>query len=97
MIKTVLSVATLAFLTVGCASSRHCEREFPYQTAESAKTIDPVDGVAPPTSPAALRIPELSSDNTLPYRIEEPDPDQPETSRVRCLDVPPALPPQPDI
>lgn len=97
MIKTVLSVATLALLTVGCSSTRHCEREFPYQAAESAKPIEAVDGIAPPTSPAALRIPDVASENTQPYRIEEPDPDQPETKRVRCLDVPPPLPAQPDL
>ncbi len=90
--KTPWSLLALAVLVAGCSSNRHCEGEFPYQRAVSTGELQPVDGVTPPTSAAALVIPEVQGDNAQPYASEEPDPEKPGKTRVRCLDVPPSLP-----
>ncbi|WP_152551619.1 hypothetical protein [Polycyclovorans algicola] len=95
MMKTACSVTFLALLATGCSTTRHCEREQPYQAAEMAETVNSVDGISPPSSPSALRIPEVAAAEES-YAFEEPDPANPDKTRVRCLDVPPDMPKQPD-
>lgn len=86
-------VLVAAFGLGACSSARHCEREQPYQRAETVAPMAPIDGVAPPMSPSALRIPDAPASAT-PFAIQEADPDRPDRQRVRCLDVPPPIAPQ---
>lgn len=90
--KTTWSLLALAVLVAGCSSNRHCEGEFPYQRATSTGALQPVDGIAPPSSSAALVVPDVDGANAEPFAATEPDPDRPGKSSVRCLDIPPALP-----
>lgn len=92
--KTPWTLLALAVLVAGCSSNRHCEGEFPYQRATSTGELRPVNGIQPPTSLAALVIPEVNRADAPAYATEEPDPDKPGRTSVRCLDVPPALPEQ---
>jgi hypothetical protein len=94
MMKTALGITTLALLATGCSTTRHCEREQAYQSAEIAEIVTSVDGISPPSSPSALRIPELTTE-AQSFAVKEADPAEAGAMRVRCLDVPPSLPEQP--
>lgn len=76
-----------------CSSTRHCERATAYQEAETVAPLQPVDGIQPPSSPSALRIPPPPAE-IVPFALREEDPDKPGRTRVRCLDLPPAIAPQ---
>lgn len=91
MIKTALGISVLSLMATGCSTTRHCERELPYQSAEMANIVTSVDGISPPSSPSALRIPELSGE-PQDYALEVAEPGEDGETRVRCLDVPPAMP-----
>ena len=91
MIKTALGISVLSLMATGCSTTRHCERELPYQSAEMANIVTSVDGISPPSSPSALRIPELSGEPQA-YALEVAEPGEDGETRVRCLDMPPAMP-----
>ncbi len=76
----------------GCAASSYCEGLQPYQRASSVPAVQPVDGLKPPQSERALRIPPAPA-NSVPYGEIRKDEDGDEVAH--CLDKPPELPPLP--
>lgn len=93
--KTASILIAVSLLLAGCSGTRYCEREQPHDDVAVSPPIQPVDGIAPPQSPSALVIPEVAEGGAS-FAEEIPDPQNPERTRVRCLDMPPALPALPD-
>jgi uncharacterized lipoprotein len=89
----ILIAAALLLLLGACSSTRHCERAQPYQRAETLPPLEAVDGIEPPRSASALRIPPPPP-TAVPFAVKEPDPERPERLVTRCLDVPPGIPAQ---
>jgi uncharacterized lipoprotein len=89
----ILMMALMALLLAACSATRHCERAQPYQSAETLPPLEPVDGIEPPRSASALRIPPPPP-TAVPFAMKEPDPERPDRMVTRCLDVPPRLPAQ---
>lgn len=83
---TICAVAMLA----ACGSNRHCIGEFPYQRAATLAPPAEVEGLSTPESVAALRIPPAPAES-VPYARNVPDPENPGSTRVQCLDVPPPM------
>lgn len=95
MSSRILALAAVALLSA-CASGGHCVGEFDYQKAASLPPATAVQGLAVPESASALRIPPPAA-KPVPYAEFYPDPEDPEDRKVRCLDVPQALPePKPE-
>lgn len=88
-----LLILSLALILSACGANRHCERAQPYQTAETLPALEPVEGIEPPRSASALRIPPPPP-TAVPFAVKTEDPERPGRTVTRCLDVPPALPPQ---
>jgi uncharacterized lipoprotein len=89
--KVLLPSVAAALLLAGCGGmSRHCVGEFEYQRAETLPPPAPVEGLTMPDSVAALRIPPPPAES-VPYAREYPDPENPNKTRVDCLDVPPRI------
>jgi len=98
MIRVVrLSTALLAITLVsGCATSRYCMGDQPYQQAITIPALTGTPDLHLPESQAALRVPEVAADS-LPYGrlITDADGD----AKALCLDSPPRLaelPPKPE-
>ena len=98
MIRVVrISTALLAITLVsGCATSRYCMGDQPYQQAITIPALKGTPDLQLPESQAALRVPELASEG-VPYGrlISDEDGDE----KALCLDSPPRLaelPPKPD-
>lgn len=89
----IVIAAALLLLLGACSSTRHCERAQPYQRAETLPPLEAVDGIEPPRSASALRIPEPPP-TAVPFAVKEPDPERPDRMVTRCLDVPPGIPAQ---
>jgi hypothetical protein len=86
-----VSASLAVLLLSGCAAGGHCVGNFPYQQAELAPQLQPVDDIQVPESSAALRVPPPPQ-QVVPYAMVTEDPSRPGRSRVSCLDVPPRLP-----
>lgn len=84
-----LSVALTAMLLAsGCATSRYCMGDQPYQQAVTIPALQGTPDLHLPESQAALRVPELAGD-AIPYGrlVKDEDGDE----RALCLDSPPRL------
>ncbi len=79
-----------AALLAGCGTNRHCIGDFPYQRAATLAPPAPVEGLQAPESMSAMVIPPPPAES-VSYAREIPDPDNPGSTQVQCLDVPPAL------
>lgn len=90
MIRAVrLSTALLAITLVsGCATSRYCMGEKPYQKAITIPALTGTPELHVPQSQAALRVPEVAGES-LPYGrlVKDADGDD----KALCLDSPPRL------
>lgn len=84
------AVLLVPALLGGCVSGGYCLGEHKYQQAESLPPLKGVDGVQPPDSATALRIPPPPT-QAVPYGQVYQDAEGDE--KVRCLDKPPAMPP----
>jgi hypothetical protein len=84
---TATLVAT-ATLLAGCGSSTlACRANTDYAQAKTVAALKPGNGVEPPVSPGALRIPELTAE---PVPFAEPIVVD-NKKGTRCLDFPPAI------
>jgi PBP1b-binding outer membrane lipoprotein LpoB len=93
--KIASSLIAVSLLLAGCSGTRYCEREQPHDDVAVSPPIQPVDGIAPPQSPSALVIPEVAEGGAAFAEVTT-DPQNPERTRVRCLDMPPGLPALPE-
>lgn len=85
----VLTLAAVA----GCSTTSYCTGELPYQSAETLPPLRGAEGLEIPQSQAALRVPDgpYAGPGYAQTYVNEKG-----KKRVRCLDVPPALPPAPE-
>jgi hypothetical protein len=88
--KLLALIPVLAAIA-GCAPGAYCEGELTYQRAPSVPPVQGVEGLQPRDSASALKVPPPPA-NVVPYAEGYVDEDGDEA--VRCLDKPPALPPQ---
>lgn len=86
-----LLVLVPLLVVAGCAPGAYCEGELAYQRAGSVPAVQPTEGLQVRDSASALKIPPAPA-NAVPYAETYADEDGDEA--VRCLDKPPALPPQ---
>ena len=91
----MLAIAAVALLAA-CSANRHCVGDFPYQRAATLTPPTQVEGLAMPESVSALRIPPPPAES-VPYAREVPDPRNPGSTHVQCLDVPPRLVEEPAV
>ena len=68
-----------------CSANNYCLTEQDYQKAEVVPEIKPVEGLAVPASPSALRLPDRPT-TQVAFGYENKDGDG------VCLDQPPAMP-----
>ena len=90
MIRVVPHAAGMLALLVlsGCATSRYCMGDLPYQQAKTIPTLKGTAELSLPESQAALRVPPVPADGQ-PYGRLVTDEDGDE--RALCLDSPPRL------
>lgn len=84
----LLRVSLLAVCLSGlaaCSSNNYCLTEQDYQTSEIVPEIKPVEGLAVPASPSALRLPDRPT-NQVAFGKKNADGDG------VCLDQPPKMP-----
>ncbi len=67
-----------------CSSNNYCLVDQDYQKAEIVPELQPVEGLAMPVSPSALRLPEKPA-TTVPFGTKNKDGDG------VCLDKPPEM------
>lgn len=89
MSPRLLGLVAVALLA-GCGTNRHCIGDFPYQRAATLAPPAAVDGLQAPESVSAMVIPPPPAESVA-YAREVPDPENPGSTRVQCLDVPPVL------
>jgi len=91
----IRSAVLLATLALGaCAANSYCKGEQSYEKAPSVPPLKPVEGLALPDSPSALKVPPPPA-NPVAYGETVKDADGDEV--VRCLDKPPDMPaPKPE-
>lgn len=83
------AAGVLALLVLsGCATSRYCMGELPYQQAKTIPTLKGTADLTLPESQAALRVPPVLAEGQ-PYGRLVTDEDGDE--RALCLDSPPRL------
>lgn len=76
----VLSLSGVA----ACSSNSYCLVKQDYQKAEVVPELKPVEGLAMPASPSALRLPDRPT-NAVPFGVKNADGDG------VCLDKPPQM------
>lgn len=79
-----LSLLTLAGLSSACGVNTYCLTDQPYQRAQIAPEMKPVEGLSLPTTGSALRLPE-APENPKPFGVKN------EEGAGVCLDKPPRL------
>ena len=79
---SVLLVCAVA--AAGCSANNYCLAEQEYSKAEIVPELQPVDGLAIPASPSALRLPDRPA-TSVPFGVKAED-----GSGV-CLDKPPRM------
>ncbi|SFF43029.1 hypothetical protein SAMN04488120_10460 [Fontimonas thermophila] len=89
MRRSILLCAGL-FVSACGGISRHCEGEFDYQRAQTLPPPAEVPGLQVPESPSALRIPP-EPQTVVPFARQVQDPDNPDKTRIECLDIPPRM------
>ena len=81
-----------AGMLTGCASGGgRCSGDFDYQQAQTLPPAQAVEGIKPPDSAAALRIPPEPA-TKVPFAEVYQNPEDPSQNKTRCMDVPPRAP-----
>lgn len=86
--KLILIIAA-ALLTGACAGNRVCNASADYRNAAAIPPIQPAEGLKLPTSPAALKVPELTPGAQEAAKLPLPR----KGNGTACLDYPPEIAP----
>lgn len=85
----LIVITAAALLLSACAGNRVCTASADYREAAAIPPIQPAEGLKLPSSPSALKVPELT-----PAAVEASKQPLPRRGRgTACLDYPPEMAP----